>query len=288
MGSICSSRFLLVCTHSRKPWFVEYIEGIVHANPNRVRAVYVERYDDDLGDYHADTVVFLQSAPPLFIVQTLREQGRAVFVLNTEQASQLEMGGPHAPSLRALGAAAHANLVDGLWDYSRRNASAFERAFPGLKVDRVVPMLPDPPCLLASSVPDKDLDVGFVGAMSPRRSRVIQELRDAGINVTVVTAFGDARDAVLFRCKVLLNVHYAESYRIFEEIRCSRLVFNGTVVVSELSELDDDHPVKPFVVFAEVDALAAAVRNILANYGDGERPDTRLREALMAYGGNLH
>jgi hypothetical protein len=72
---------------------------------------------------------------------------------------------------------------------------------------------------------------------SSRRKQVATYLRNIGHRVNVVCGWGDARDNELAKCEVILNIHHAETYKIFEHLRCDRLLYAGFKVVSE--ECDD-------------------------------------------------
>jgi hypothetical protein len=59
-------------------------------------------------------------------------------------------------------------------------------------------------------------------------------LENEGPNVQLVTnKWATSRDFILSFAKILLNVHYHESYNVYEEIRCDRWTFTGMMVVSE-------------------------------------------------------
>jgi len=72
---------------------------------------------------------------------------------------------------------------------------------------------------------------------SSRRKQVVTHLRNIGHSVNVAYGWGDARDNELAKCEVILNIHHAETYKIFEHLRCDRLLYAGFKVVSE--ECDD-------------------------------------------------
>ena len=83
----------------------------------------------------------------------------------------------------------------------------------------------------------KDVDVLFVGAMMPRRERLINKLR-ARFPVTTASAFGHELVQLFNRAKIVLNLH-AEEYRdtetrVFEALGC------GAFLLSE--RLSSDNP----------------------------------------------
>jgi hypothetical protein len=79
----------------------------------------------------------------------------------------------------------------------------------------------------------EDIDVLFYGGLNPRRSEVLQALRDRGLNVVVAAnCFGEARDQLVARAKIVLNIHFYQA-KVLEIVRISYLLSNGQCVVSE-------------------------------------------------------
>jgi hypothetical protein len=74
----------------------------------------------------------------------------------------------------------------------------------------------------------------FYGSLTPYRRRLLQRLRDLGLELTVVVGeYGAARDRRLFECRAVLNLHKTEDRRLFEPIRCFYPLINGIPVISE-------------------------------------------------------
>ena len=83
-------------------------------------------------------------------------------------------------------------------------------------------------------------DVGFCGVLGPYRQKILDGLKETGLRVLILnTVGGDARDQQLAKCKVILNIHYAEDYQLFELARCEPWLAIGVPVISETS-LDND------------------------------------------------
>lgn len=85
----------------------------------------------------------------------------------------------------------------------------------------------------------------------PRRSNVVDFLRNNGFKVNIIAGYDDDRDIELAKCKVVLNIHGqinnnptpsdSECSNIFEHVRCDRLLETGYTVLSETSyELDHE------------------------------------------------
>ena len=82
---------------------------------------------------------------------------------------------------------------------------------------------------------DKTIDVLFYGSVNERRSKILEGLRNYGVNVHAsFGVYGKERDDLIASSKIVLNMHYYES-QIFEVIRVFYLLTNAVPVVSEIN-----------------------------------------------------
>jgi hypothetical protein len=152
---------------------------------------------------------------------------------------------------------------------------------------------------------ERDIDVLFMGGLDDRRGAALaamaptlyrrrSELRLFRFEKPAVPGspgllFGADKYRLLGRSKVLLNVHRDRSMHhadpsharpYFEWARMVEAIANGCVVVSEAS--DDHEPLQPGVHFIEatVDAMPAAVVDLLADSERRERIASAAREAI--------
>ncbi len=87
---------------------------------------------------------------------------------------------------------------------------------------------------------DKDIDVLFYGSTNERRARILTALQEKGLKVAnLFGVYGEERDAMIARAKVVLNLHYYRA-SIFEAVRVSYLLANRVCVVSEGEPGDPD------------------------------------------------
>ena len=119
-----------------------------------------------------------------------------------------------------------------VWDYAKRNIASLGKlalARPAVHVPiGYVPQLTRIP-----RNPVQDIDVLFYGSVNERRARVLDQLRSRGINTQAVFGvYGAARDSLIARAKVVLNLHFYEA-SIFEIVRVSYLLANRKAVVAE-------------------------------------------------------
>lgn len=116
-----------------------------------------------------------------------------------------------------------------LWDFSERNAAEL-----GAKH---VPVGYHPSMERFRRRPSdqRDIDVVFTGCMNERRAKVLDELRMRGLHVVHVPSgslYGFARDAILARAKLALNMLFYED-GTFPALRVAHLVANRIPVLSE-------------------------------------------------------
>lgn len=138
---------------------------------------------------------------------------------------------------------AYINLLTRLevWDYSRRNIEGLTNM--GVSGIKHVPVGYVAELTRIAPAREEDIDVLFYGCLNDRRSKVLQELGDVGLNVKAVFGvYGPSRDALIARAKVVLNLHYYDT-SIFEIVRVSYLLSNSKAVVAEChsgTEMDAD------------------------------------------------
>lgn len=131
-------------------------------------------------------------------------------------------------------------LAKGLtvWDYSATNVRDWQAR--GYQV-RHVPIGYTPNLTRIPKADVQDIDVLFYGFLTPRRTKIIEELKAAGLKVVATeNCYGGGRDNLISRAKVVLNIHH-DGRSLFEIVRVSYLLANGKCVVSECSEDDADY-----------------------------------------------
>jgi hypothetical protein len=94
----------------------------------------------------------------------------------------------------------------------------------------------------------------------PRRKELVKHLISKGYKVNVITGFDEKRDREIAKCKRLLNIHgqyMNEPCKIFEHIRCNRLLYAGYNILSETSnelepEFYEQFPNVEFKTYEEI------------------------------------
>lgn len=120
------------------------------------------------------------------------------------------------------------------WDYSERNIERLREL--GARSPKLLRIGFHPALVRIPRDEVQDIDVLFYGSLSERRAHVLDGLREAGLNVHVAFGvYGEERDALVARAKVVLNVHHYSS-KIFEIVRVFYLMANSKAVVCEVDE----------------------------------------------------
>lgn len=79
--------------------------------------------------------------------------------------------------------------------------------------------------------------------------------------------WGKDRDNILFRTKVLANIHHREiDYNILEEIRITRCILNRIIVISEYSVEYEKYPLAKYVIFVNYENMEKKILEVLENY----------------------
>ena len=118
-----------------------------------------------------------------------------------------------------------------VWDYSPANAQRLQEM--GVSVEGIcgIGYVPQLSCI--DQDVEEDIDVLFYGGMNPRRKSVLEALKARGLNVVIAAnCFGEARDQLVARSKVVINIHFYEA-KVLEMVRISYLLANAQCVVSE-------------------------------------------------------
>ena len=99
----------------------------------------------------------------------------------------------------------------------------------------------------------------------PRRRTIVENLITKGFTVNIISGFGKSRDIELAKCKTILNIHgqfinenvnVDEPAKIFEHIRCNRLLDAGYHILSEDSyEMDQSFKKYNNLIFKSYDTI---------------------------------
>jgi len=158
-------------------------------------------------------------------VETIRALPPGTIAYNFEQLS-IEL----IPTLKPSFAASAQHLT--VWDYSASNLAVWSALRPRQPAVHV-PVGWAPVLERIAPAADQDIDVLFYGMPGFQRLSVFEQAAGAGlVSVFACGLYGPARDALIARAKLVLNVHLYEQTRLFEVVRVSYLLANAKAVVA--------------------------------------------------------
>jgi hypothetical protein len=183
-----------------------------------------------------------------------------------------------------------------IWEYSPANIVTWQKLNP-VFAPQLLPICWSPNLRQIPKLDDEDIDVLFYGLPSAARLTLFGHLCQAEMKcVYACGLYGHARDSLIARAKIILNLNLFESTQIFEIVRVSYLLANEKAVVSDVypnSTIDPD--IREAVAFTPVEKITAqclrlskddSARRQLAARGRAifERRDIRenLRRVLAA------
>ena len=122
-----------------------------------------------------------------------------------------------------------------------------------------------------------EYDVGIVNAcpkkddsvsshLTYKRTNIWNQMVASGWNCVNIMGWGQERDDLIRKCKVIVNVHHFECYTIFQHIRCDRLLFADKLVVSEFSLCANDLDIKNMVIWSDYSELLTTTQKVLDNF----------------------
>lgn len=152
-----------------------------------------------------------------------------------------------------------------IWDYSKRNIENFRKLGCKNSLYHVpIGYVPELTCI--DPVSSQDIDVLFYGSTNARRQKIMEELKQSGLNVvTLFGVYGKERDAAIARAKVIINIHFYES-SIFEIVRMSYLLANHKAIVAEYNEdTEISENLKTAVALAPYDKLVETCIELVNN-----------------------
>lgn len=126
-------------------------------------------------------------------------------------------------------------------DYDKGNVPAYTTYIDDVLI---VPFLHAPYLKPAETIPlpERPIDVLFIGSMNERRRNMIQRIESTGRKVALFDSplYGPERDQFIMQAKCVFNAHFYATSR-FEQARASHCLSLGTPVVSEMSDLANPH-----------------------------------------------
>jgi hypothetical protein len=203
--------------------------------------------------------------PPAIIergISFLEYNQKAEFLYNTEQLSRkhlLKDCVDHLtknPSLKLI-------------DYSNENLYILRDKGISEKQLLYLPILYHPRFIYPRVA--KKYDISFIGSGCTRRMNIVKELMKKGYSVNIINTFDfDKKHFEIMQSKILLNIHFADDYKILETARCTVPLLNGQLVVSEDTDVTHEFgmnkKVCSLVFFTNYDNMVNKIIEMLNSY----------------------
>ena len=201
-------------------------------------------------------VIFGAQVLPLPVLESLPPDS---IIYNFEQIRNLPLA-QIRPELRLIATRFQ------IWDYSPGNRETWERLGAGDRV-RIVPVGYAP---LLTKIPKpavQDIDVLLYGGADAKRLQAFSLLAEAGLSsVFLCGLYGEGRDSLIARSKLILNVNRYDQSRVFEVVRVSYLLANRKAVLSTIdADTVVDEDIKACVRFTEPAQLVSNCRFLADN-----------------------
>jgi hypothetical protein len=204
----------------------------------------------------------------------LRALPRGTIVYNFEQ---MRGAGPgdHKPAVRA----AAENFQ--IWDYSEANIPSWEKLKPARRIVHV-PVGWAPILNRIGKTDPQDIDALLYGLPGPLRLEIFNALSHQGMKCVFVSGlYGSARDSLISKSKLVLNINLYDHARIFEIVRVSYLLANSKAVVADFQEGTFIEPdLETAVAFSRPDRIGDACASLLNDDRARSQLEDRGREAM--------
>lgn len=156
-----------------------------------------------------------------------------------------------------------------VWEYSKFNLDTWKLF--GFDHAKLVPVGYAPNLTRIPKPAIQDIDILIYGSPGNNRLHAFHKLADAGLTVVYACGlYGQARDELIARAKIILNINVYFVSQIFEIVRVSYLLANRKLVVSILdANTGIEEDVSGSVVFTSIEKLVDDCVQLLVN--DAER-----------------
>jgi hypothetical protein len=236
-------------------FFIDYINSII-INYNDI--VLISNFNKLLliinninNKINNDIIIFMQSIPNIDISNIINN----IYILNTEQLTR-------EGELNRIQCYIANNIK--IIDYSKSNIYCLKSK----NINNNILYIPYLVNYNEIYNYDKIYDIAYIGHFIDERNyrmNIINSLNKSNIKTNEIKGFDIERDNLLFKYKILLNIHYNEEYNIFEQMRCNRCIFNKVIVITQKS-IDIDFELKEYIIECEYNNLVATTISVINNY----------------------
>ena len=151
-----------------------------------------------------------------------------------------------------------------IWDYSEDNIALWKQIGTTHPISKVP--IGYAPVLSRIPKPDvQDIDVLIYGYPTPNRMDMLRRLCSQGLRIVFLHGFyGEARDAVIARSKIVLNI--GQNDQSFDVVQASYLMANRKAVVADIYEnISIESDLAPGIMFTNFEYVLPACLHLLAH-----------------------
>ena len=109
-------------------------------------------------------------------------------------------------------------------------------------------------------------DVSVNNNIIYKRNLIWDKVQDKKWKSINILGWGRDRDALIKKCKIIINVHLFDVYNIFEHIRCDRLLFANKLVISDKCLFQDSLDIKDYVIWEDYDTILETTQAVLDKF----------------------
>jgi hypothetical protein len=227
-------------------FFLDYINSINKNNLltlvpiNNKIIVFIKQNNDGINKF-----IFLEKVPNFLL--TMKNSFKNFILINTEQMTRLDK------KKIILSYSKEIKIID----YSFAN-------YDILKEYKNIFYLPYQVNYNEIYNYEKTNTIAMIGSHSARRSFILNQIRSKE-NIDLIHGWDKERDEILFRYKILVNIHFNKDYNIFEQLRCNRCIYNKIIIITEKS-FDEEYELKDYIIVCEYDDIVNKVIEVSKNY----------------------
>ena len=131
--------------------------------------------------------------------------------------------------------------------------------------------------IIKNEIGEYDYDIGIINAfiqvsdtnsskLEYRRNKIWELIKNEDWNYINILGWGEERDKIIKKCKIILNVHNFDVFKVFEHIRCDRLIFANKIIISDISLNSSKLDIYPCLIWKEFEDIIPTAKYILDNF----------------------